>query len=120
MTDPIEAFYRVAERQGYKGAMAFQIMPVLGPVSSLPVGIVSGIHAIVELARAIFEDLQIKCKEACCPEGAFIFRERGNMHWRNAGDLAVIFIEHVANFFTLGVVGHAITWNSLESLINFD
>ena len=86
------------------GWYAFQNIPVAGGLLSIPVGVASGAYAIYHLAKAVFASTNARYIN----DPLLIHRTCRQYHLDCAADFAVMFLDHLLNVATAGVLNFGI------------
>lgn len=112
MFDIVKTTAAAVQNQGYEPAYIPQIIPVLGALASIPTALISGIHATVKIAQAIFQHFN---------EGKAFFRPKDVKNQKfpleAAKDLAVIFVNNVVNICTLGIFNCILVSKALNQIV---
>ncbi len=112
ITKALKCTFGAVRRQNYEPAYMFQSIPVLGPIISVPITLVSGTMAVVKLAQSIFQKFK---------DGTPFFRSAENKRWdasplESAIDLSIIFTNNVINICTLGILNNCFVWYVLSNI----
>ncbi|MBA3237585.1 MAG: hypothetical protein H0T62_04450 [Parachlamydiaceae bacterium] len=111
ITEALTRTFRAVEQQDYEPAYIFQVIPVVGPIISVPTALFSGAMAVVKAVQSLFQKVGY---------GTPFFRsdedERRYIPLEDAIDLSIIFANNVINICTCGILNNFFVFHVLTSI----